>query len=78
LIKLEYQLKEKKTGSVRGSDKVSSWLNGNEFDKQHGIVQERVEQQHKNFEDRSCTSIKNWLKPHHNNTTHRMTRYPSF
>jgi hypothetical protein len=28
---LKYQLKDKKTGSVRGSDKVSRWLNGNEL-----------------------------------------------
>jgi hypothetical protein len=46
-----YEIKEKKTGSVRGSDKVSSWLNENELDKQHGIVQEQVEQQHEYFED---------------------------
>jgi hypothetical protein len=43
LIKLEYQLQEEKTGLVRGCEKVSSRLNANEFDKQQGIVQERVE-----------------------------------
>jgi hypothetical protein len=59
---------------VRGSDKVSSWLNGNEFDKQHGIVQESVQQHHEDFEDKNCTSVKNWLKPYHNTQNDRISK----
>jgi hypothetical protein len=76
LIKLEYQLKEKKSGSVRGSDNVSSF-NGNEFDKQHEIVQETVQQPHEDFEDKNCTSVKNWLNPQHNTQNDRISKFLS-